>query len=125
MGGRQTGTKSYQTWLRPTPSLALMDLLAGIGVTAQSEAVTSSKNKHLRMSQAIIVIKWKINSSHFFKHLPCVQPGLNSHVSCVHAQSCLTVCDPMDCSPRGCSVFGILQARILEWVAIPFSRGSS
>ena len=33
--------------------------------------------------------------------------------------------DPMDCSPQGSSVHGILQARILEWVAIPFSRGSS
>ena len=32
-------------------------------------------------------------------------------------------CDPMDCSPPGSSVHGILQARILEWVAIPFSRG--
>ena len=36
-----------------------------------------------------------------------------------------TLCDPMDCSPPGSSVHGILQARILEWVAIPFSRGSS
>ena len=40
-------------------------------------------------------------------------------------QSCLTLCDPMDCSPRGSSVHGILLARILKWVAIPFSRGSS
>ena len=40
------------------------------------------------------------------------------------AQLCLTLCDPMDCSPPGSSVHGILQARILEWVAIPFSRGS-
>ena len=41
------------------------------------------------------------------------------------AQSCLTLCDPMDCSPPGSSVHGILQARILECVVIPFSRGSS
>ena len=41
------------------------------------------------------------------------------------AQLCPTLCDPMDCSPPGSSVHGILQARILEWVAIPFSRGSS
>ena len=41
------------------------------------------------------------------------------------AQSCLTLCDPVDCSPPGSSVHGILQARILEWVAISFSRGSS
>ena len=41
------------------------------------------------------------------------------------AQSCLTLCDPVDCSPPGSSVHGILQARILEWIAIFFSRGSS
>ena len=41
------------------------------------------------------------------------------------AQSCSTLCDPMDCSLPGSSVHEILQARILEWVAIPFSRGSS
>ena len=40
-------------------------------------------------------------------------------------QSCLTLCDPMDCRSPDSSVHGILQARILEWVAIPFSRGSS
>ena len=34
-------------------------------------------------------------------------------------------CSPIDCSPSGSSVHGILQARILEWVAIPFSRGPS
>ena len=43
----------------------------------------------------------------------------------VRAQSCLTHCDPMDCSPPGSSVHGTLQARILEWVAISSSRGSS
>ena len=41
------------------------------------------------------------------------------------AQSCPTLCDPVDCSPPGSSIHGILQARILEWVAISFSRGSS
>ena len=41
------------------------------------------------------------------------------------AQLCLTLCDPVDCSPQGSSVHGILQARILEWVAISFSRRSS
>ena len=40
-------------------------------------------------------------------------------------QSCLTVCDPIDCSPPDSSLHGILQARILKWVAIPFSRRSS
>ena len=41
------------------------------------------------------------------------------------AQSCPTLWDPMDCSLPGSSVHGIFQARILEWVAISFSRGSS
>ena len=38
------------------------------------------------------------------------------------AQSCLTLCDPVDCSLPGSSTHGILEARILEWVAISFSR---
>ena len=41
------------------------------------------------------------------------------------AQSCPTLCDPMDCSLPGFSVHGIFQARVLEWVVISFSRGSS
>ena len=47
---------------------------------------------------------------------------------CLHVKSlqwCLTLCDPMDCSPPGLSVYGILQTGILEWVAMPSSRGSS
>ena len=41
------------------------------------------------------------------------------------AQLCSTLCDPMDCSLPGFSVLGIFQARVLEWGAIAFSRGSS
>ena len=44
---------------------------------------------------------------------------------CLVAQSCPTLCDPMDCSPPGSSVLGISQARTLEWVAISCFRGSS
>ena len=40
-------------------------------------------------------------------------------------QSRPTLCDLVDCSLLGSSVYGILQARILEWIAVPFSRGSS
>ena len=68
--------------------------------------------------------------------LPCPwdSPGKNTGVGCHFllqcikmktesevAQSCLTLCDPMDCSPPGSSVHGILQARGLEWGAIAFS----
>ena len=48
----------------------------------------------------------------------------NGHV-CSVTQSCPTICDPMDCSPPGSSVHGILLARILEWVANDSSRGFS
>ena len=55
-------------------------------------------------------------------------PGTgNPLLSCLVlvAQLCLTLCDPVDCIPPGSSIHGILQARILEWVSISFSRGSS
>ena len=62
--------------------------------------------------------------------IPPVRPpphlGLYSPCPWLHsAQPCPTLCDPTDCSPPGSSVRGISQARILEWVAVPSSRGSS
>ena len=53
----------------------------------------------------------------------CVAPWLTFESEV--AQSCLTLCDPMDCSLPGSSLHGIPQARVLEWVVISFSRGSS
>ena len=51
---------------------------------------------------------------------------INPYMSlCVSTQSCPILFDPVDCSLPGFSVHGILQARILEWIAIPFSRGTS
>ena len=50
---------------------------------------------------------------------------LSARPSRVRVQTCLTLCESMDCIPPGCSVRGILQARTLEWVAISFSRASS
>jgi len=51
-----------------------------------------------------------------------VKPGVKESEV---AQSCPTLCDPMDCSLPGFSVHRIFQARVPEWVAISFSRGSS
>ena len=53
--------------------------------------------------------------------------AMNQHSSVLASvgQLCPTLCYSTDCSPPGPSVHGILQARILEWIAIPFSRGSS
>ena len=79
---------------------------------------------------------WKSSSHHFSeapaRHFWVSTPLPRSQVLCKNfkvkvlvAQLCLTLCDPMDCSLPGSSVYGILQARILESVAIPFSRESS
>ena len=58
--------------------------------------------------------------------LSCVTaPACHVKVKALVTQSCPTVCDPMGCSPPGPSVGGISQARILEWVVLSFSRGSS
>ena len=59
--------------------------------------------------------------SQFFK----IYPYLSMCVLCVHAQSCPNPCNPMDWSPPGSSVHWVSWARILEWVAISSSRGSS
>ena len=44
---------------------------------------------------------------------------------CVRAQSCPTLCNPMDCCPPGSSIHGVLQARMLKWVVMQSSRGAS
>ena len=49
----------------------------------------------------------------------------NPGLACVCAQTCQTLCNPMDCSPLGSSLHGIFQARILEWVTISYFRGFS
>ena len=54
-----------------------------------------------------------------------IQGNLLSQKKVLVVQSCPTPCKSMDCSPPGSSVHGIFQARILEWLAISFSRGSS
>ena len=59
---------------------------------------------------------WTLWGSTRLGSAPCV---------CTDAQSCPALCDPMDCSPPGSSVHGIFQARILELVALSYSRGSS
>ena len=61
---------------------------------------------------------WRFVKFPFYFYLLCC-------CSFLVAKSCPTLCDPMDCSPPGSSVHGILQARTLEWVAIFFSKGSS
>ena len=73
---------------------------------------------------ALSVTKWFARETKWFRR----QDRKNVHAfGCLLlcAQSCPTLCNPVDCSPPGSSVHGILQARMLEWVAISSSRGSS
>ena len=88
----------------------------------------------------ILEVLWGTNSSHSLEPVTWLRDKLLCYLSqciwgifsirqkillCLVIQSCLTLCDPMDCSPLSSSVHGILQARILEWIAMPSSRGSS
>ena len=74
---------------------------------------------------------WSCKESDTTEQLNWTEVGMDSKEVCVCVCVCVLVaqscwlCDPMDCSLPGSSVHGILQARILEWVAITFSRGSS
>ena len=89
-------------------ALALDPPSADVPATKEIAASTAwSKTWHVLMSE------------------PALQPKPHYIVVVIAAHSCLTLGDSVDCSPPGSSVHGILQARILEWVDIPFSRGSS
>ena len=66
---------------------------------------------------------FSLNTFSSFGYIPSSE-SLNV-VKVLVAQSCLTLCNPVDSGPPKLSACGVLQARILEWVAIPFSRGSS
>ena len=72
---------------------------------------------------SLVLFFWGGNVRRVSPHLPLpLHPG---PVCVLVAQSYPTLSNPVVCSPLGSSVHGILQTRILEWVAIPFSRGSS
>ena len=73
---------------------------------------------------SLVFFHWGIVALHCCVSLCCIMKWISCVLVWV-AQSCPTLCDCMDCSPPGSSVHGFLRARILEWVAIPFSRGSS
>ena len=79
----------------------------------------------------MLMVKWMINyeAAHSFEELnydpDTVLCNLPESMKVLVTQSCLTLCNTMDCTLPGSSVHGILQVRILEWVAIPFSRWSS
>ena len=70
------------------------------------------------------ILEWVASSSSRGSSQPCISmsPALAAAAAAKSLQSCPTLCNPIDGSPLGSSVPGILQARILEWVAISFSN---
>ena len=98
-----------------------------IAATAKSLQSCPTVWSHMYM----YIVDLRIVVVMFYKVIEKIAPLSPGKISicCVHAyivaQLCLTLCNPMDCSLSGSSVHGILQARILEWVAMPSSRGSS
>ena len=77
-----------------------------------------------RCYDAVLVSSQPSNSGGWLKNEQSILQT-DSVRACLLIQSCLTLCNPMDCSLPGSSVHRILQAKILEWVAISFSRASS
>ena len=65
---------------------------------------------------------WEISRYHWWKHDESCLPYSSAAAAAKSHQSCLTLCDPIDGSPPGSPIPGILQARTLEWVAISFSN---
>jgi len=80
-------------------------------------------------NKTIIKITWKNDEPIWTEQWPLTKEKLQAAKEfewvSEWSRSVVSDCDPMDCSPPGSSIHGILQARILEWVAISFSRGSS
>ena len=85
-------------------------------VSAENWRIASSGKTHTHWSTEVFNVWWSGWKQGAFH---------NTYQFSSVSQSCLTLCDLMDCSPPGSSVHGILEAEILEWVAMPFSRGSS
>ena len=102
------------------------DRNTGVGCHALLQGIFPTRGSNLHL---LHLLHWQAGSS------PLAPPGkpnyINNHLKCLSVQfssvtqSCPTLCDPVDCSPPGSSVHGILQAGLLEWVAISFSGGSS
>ena len=131
---------------RPAPLTCLKIRVLGrqdlVPVWAASCSSCGTSSKYLGVFQPFI--KWAdgdkntctsqefcilwVNSSKVHRALSGTWQAVSDcyyYCCCLGAKSCLTLCNPMDCSLPGSSVHGISQARILEWVAMSFSKGSS
>ena len=98
-------------------SVCLIQLLRGLHKTIFMKGIVNSSRSLFK----VIVL---MGTSNFIARGE-YNTHAHTHTHTEVAQSCPTLCDPMDCSPPGSLVHGIFQAWILEWVAVSFSRGFS
>ena len=93
---------------------------------AQAQQIFRWKEMHIiySLDSPLVLVTWP-NSCAEKRGKPDTGEKHKRYRMCVHAQSCLTLCNSRDCGPPGSSVHGIFQARILEWVAISYCRESS
>ena len=111
-------------------TLALSDVSLSLTVSPPC-SVSLSVCLPVSFSVSLCVSQSQVSVSGLTTHRPPASCSITSHaqlLACMPAKSHQlypTLCDLMDCRLPGSSVHGVLQARILEWVAIPFSRGSS
>ena len=139
--------KAHQTWspwgafnqcivAQGHSSLPFLHLPRPPNPRCMPSASPASPVDPLQYIQAVIISQPCLHHSLLFLPFPLLDTPILSPprsdqtfacslLSVLSLQSCPTLCHPMDCSPPGSSVHGILQARILEWIAVPFSRGSS
>ena len=118
-------------WVQSAQSFSRVWLFATLWTAAcrASLSITNSWSLLKLMSIELLMPSNHLILCHPLLLLPSVFPSIRvfSNESVFHirwplvTQSCLTLCDPMDCSPLGFSVHGILQARAVEWIAIPFA----
>ena len=94
---------------------------------AQSPLRDVRERNHIKWLTTCLVLVMGRNGEHFFffLHVQINRTGFRKQRVCSVTQSCLTLCDSMDCSPPGSSVHWIFLEQILEWVAISSFRGSS
>ena len=125
-GGRGTLQTWVLSWLilcDPDTSLSFLNLTFSTYTRGKQAAYYLPHRSAVRL--------WTLTSCNFSRlsstltHPRDQRPQCACVRACSVAQLCLILCDPVDCSPPGFSVHGILQARILEWVSVPSSRESS
>ena len=137
----------YSHFLKTFPEFIVIHIVKGFGIVNKVEAGVflefscffySPADVGNLISGSSAFCKSILNISKFSAHV-LLKPGLENFehyftsvcvcvcvcVCLLVTQSCPTLCDPVGCSPSGSSVHGILQARILQWVVIFPSRGSS